>query len=62
MKRTHGNFGTPRNRTTLRLLYYPVMTDLKEGQIRLGEHSDYGTITLLFQDQIGGLEVILKLN
>jgi isopenicillin N synthase-like dioxygenase len=38
------------------------MTDLKEGQIRLGEHSDYGTITLLFQDQIGGLEVILKLN
>ncbi|CAB4042505.1 UPF0676 -like [Paramuricea clavata] len=33
------------------------MTELKEGQIRLGEHSDYGTITLLFQDQSGGLEI-----
>ena len=34
------------------------MTDLQKGQIRLGEHSDYGTITLLFQDQVGGLEVM----
>ena len=49
--------GTPDNKTTLRLLYYPVIDKLKEGQLRLGEHTDYGTITLLFQDQIGGLEV-----
>ncbi|XP_028411070.1 2-oxoglutarate-dependent dioxygenase htyE-like [Dendronephthya gigantea] len=55
--RTHKNIGTPENKTTLRLLYYPVMTQLRAGQVRLGEHSDYGTITLLFQDQIGGLEV-----
>lgn len=26
-------------------------------QVRAGEHSDYGSITLLFQDNTGGLEV-----
>jgi isopenicillin N synthase-like dioxygenase len=26
-------------------------------QVRAGEHSDYGSITLLFQDDVGGLEV-----
>ena len=44
---------------TLRLLHYPsVRTDkLKvEGSARAGEHSDYGSITLLFQDSVGGLE------
>jgi isopenicillin N synthase-like dioxygenase len=25
-----------------------------------GQHSDYGSITLLFQDSIGGLEVLSK--
>lgn len=49
--------GTPDNKTTLRLLYYPIIERLKEGQLRLGEHTDYGTITLLFQDNVGGLEV-----
>ncbi|XP_028407443.1 2-oxoglutarate-dependent dioxygenase htyE-like [Dendronephthya gigantea] len=56
-RKTHGKFGTPDNKTSLRLLYYPFNADLEAGQIRLGQHSDYGTITLLFQDQIGGLEV-----
>lgn len=60
LQRTHGKFGIRENKTTLRLLYYPAMTELKEGQVRLGEHSDYGTITLLFQDQIGGLEILQK--
>lgn len=27
------------------------------GTVRCGEHADYGTITLLLQDAIGGLEV-----
>jgi len=27
------------------------------GSIRCGEHADYGTITLLLQDDVGGLEV-----
>lgn len=43
---------------TLRLLHYPPVTQVpKPDQIRAGEHSDYGSITLLFQDQVGGLEV-----
>lgn len=43
---------------TLRLLHYPPLQQVpKPGQVRAGEHSDYGSITLLFQDEIGGLEV-----
>ncbi|KAI0268183.1 Clavaminate synthase-like protein [Gloeopeniophorella convolvens] len=44
----------------LRLLSYPsIKTSLlkKDGQARAGAHSDYGTLTLLFQDHVGGLEV-----
>ncbi|CAL1701221.1 unnamed protein product [Somion occarium] len=44
----------------LRLLSYPsIRTNLlrQEGQARAGAHSDYGTLTLLFQDSVGGLEV-----
>ncbi|KAG5654632.1 hypothetical protein H0H81_011607 [Sphagnurus paluster] len=44
----------------LRLLSYPpISTALLqgEGQARAGAHSDYGTLTLLFQDSVGGLEV-----
>ena len=44
---------------TLRLLHYPPLaTSPKPGQIRAGAHSDYGTLTLLFQDDVGGLEVL----
>ena len=44
---------------TLRLLHYPPVTAPPQpGQIRAGAHSDYGTLTLLFQDQVGGLEVL----
>lgn len=46
---------------TLRLLHYPqvpktVFTQNKE-QVRAGAHTDYGSITLLFQDNRGGLQV-----
>ncbi len=44
---------------TLRLLRYPPLgAQPKPGQIRAGAHSDYGTLTLLFQDNVGGLEVL----
>ncbi|MFN6482051.1 MULTISPECIES: isopenicillin N synthase family dioxygenase [unclassified Nostoc] len=43
---------------TLRSLHYPpLQIPPKPGQVRAGEHSDYGSITLLFQDDVGGLEV-----
>ncbi|MFN6536072.1 MAG: isopenicillin N synthase family dioxygenase [Nostoc sp. EkiNYC01] len=46
------------NNHTLRSLHYPpLQTPPKPGQVRAGEHSDYGSITLLFQDNVGGLEV-----
>lgn len=44
--------------TTLRSNYYsPISKDVKPGQLRCGKHLDYGSITLLFQDDVGGLEV-----
>ncbi|KAB5570304.1 hypothetical protein GE09DRAFT_1102645 [Coniochaeta sp. 2T2.1] len=46
---------------TLRLLHYPAVDkkvfQVNPGQVRAGEHSDYGSITLLFQDNRGGLQV-----
>lgn len=45
----------------LRLLHYPpVLKSVFKNnpdRVRAGEHSDYGSITLLFQDDAGGLEV-----
>ena len=30
---------------------------LPPGQIRLGEHTDFSTFTMLFQDNVGGLQL-----
>jgi isopenicillin N synthase-like dioxygenase len=42
----------------LRLLHYPPPSIRRsEHQLACGAHSDYGTVTLLAQDDVGGLEV-----
>ena len=46
------------NCTTLRTLYYLVMSEsTDQNYIRLGKDSDYGSITLLFQDDVGRLQI-----
>jgi isopenicillin N synthase-like dioxygenase len=43
---------------TLRLLHYPpVEVPLSDGQLGAGEHTDYGNVTLLATDAVGGLMV-----
>ncbi|XP_061898787.1 uncharacterized protein LOC133646900 isoform X1 [Entelurus aequoreus] len=55
----HRLIGNDENPTTLRSIYYPPVHRevAKEGQLRCGQHSDYGSITLLFQDS-EGLQVL----
>ncbi|XP_072544597.1 uncharacterized protein [Salminus brasiliensis] len=58
----HRFIGGEGNDSTLRSLYYPPVKSehVKEGQLRCGEHSDYGSITLVFQSQEGGLQVLSR--
>ena len=53
--------GAKKNGTSMRSMYYPPLTDDSEigtGVVRIRAHTDYETIILLFQDDVGGLEVI----
>ncbi|KXJ23208.1 UPF0676 protein [Exaiptasia diaphana] len=58
--KAHENIGNSANPTAMRVLFYPPIPNdyvVKKDQVRCGEHSDYGSITLLFQDELGGLQV-----
>ena len=47
-----------KNFTTMKTLFYPAVNIANSSDtIRLGEHTDYGPMTLLYQDNSGGLEV-----
>ncbi len=47
------------NYSTTRFIHYPAYTgNIEDKQMRIGEHSDYGTITLLWQiNDVPGLQV-----
>ncbi|KAL5341107.1 hypothetical protein BJX70DRAFT_74794 [Aspergillus crustosus] len=48
------------NSSELRLNHYPATTtsNLQSGNMmRISSHTDFGTVTLLFQDSVGGLEI-----
>jgi len=44
---------------TMRMIHYPAWDgEIKEGQVRGGKHTDYGSITLLWRfDDVGGLQI-----
>jgi len=48
--------------STMRMIHYPAWDDeIKEGQVRGGAHTDYGSITLLYRfDDISALQVYDK--
>ncbi|PHH65596.1 hypothetical protein CDD81_2031 [Ophiocordyceps australis] len=48
-----------RNTAELRMNHYPLYdaSQVRPGAKRISEHTDFGTITMLFQDSVGGLEV-----
>lgn len=47
--------------SSLRAIRYPARTEAPEsGQLRAGAHTDYGTLTILKQDTVGGLQVLTQ--
>lgn len=59
-RKNHALMGTDGNATIMRSNFYPALSPekvIQPGQVRIGEHADYGTLTLLYQDMIGGLEM-----
>ena len=60
MRTAHSLIGQPGSSTIIRSSYYPPIQadwDTKPDQKRFCEHFDFTTVTCIFQDNIGGLEV-----
>jgi len=58
---THSNMDDPAipSYSQMRTLFYPaVPAGTQPGATRCAPHTDYGTLTLLFQHGVGGLEVV----
>ena len=54
---------TDKHMSALRSLNYPEQTvPPKPGQLRASAHTDYGSVTILRQDDVGGLQVMLPLH
>jgi isopenicillin N synthase-like dioxygenase len=51
-----------RHTSTMRAIYYPPQEEIPEaGQLRAGEHADYGTLTILKGEDVpGGLQVKVR--
>ncbi|MCU1515110.1 MAG: isopenicillin synthase family oxygenase, partial [Microbacteriaceae bacterium] len=50
-----------RSPSALRAIRYPARQEGPEdGQLRAGAHTDYGTLTILKQDRVGGLQVLTQ--
>lgn len=57
----HQLMGKEGNKTEVRTTYYPEVSEsINEDELgnqqRIGKHSDFGILTMLYQDQTGGLE------
>ncbi|MCZ6520076.1 MAG: hypothetical protein O6848_01090, partial [Bacteroidetes bacterium] len=50
---------TNRSHSTMRVLHYPISVNEQKEDIGdgIGQHIDYGFLTILAQDKVGGLEV-----
>jgi isopenicillin N synthase-like dioxygenase len=46
--------------TLFRIFHYPAMKEVNTEQWGVGEHTDYGVLTILKQDAVGGLQVKSK--
>lgn len=54
-----GSFDRPVSRGSL-VYYPPQAAELGEQQFGVGPHTDYGCLTLVYQDEVGGLQVATK--